>query len=196
MRRLFISHSSRDDGFVREIRQALAEHGVDAWIDSRELLPGGLLDPAIARAIDAASGLAVVVSPDSLQSRWVGKERRRALEVQRARGRDAYPVIPLSLDGTKLGVLEEYFDGEPIYVPMSSAAGGVDGCDAHPHPTRHRAPRGRRVRLHRPPCECASAGRGGRGVGRAVLRGAAGCREAGAAPARDRLHARDLQSVG
>jgi hypothetical protein len=63
-----------------------------------------------------------------LQSKWVGKELRHALEVQKQRGKDDYPVVPLSLDGTKLGVLEEFFGEEPLYVPLSSAAGGVEAA--------------------------------------------------------------------
>ena len=50
---------------------------------------------------------------------------RYALDVQKQRGKDQFPVIPLSLNGTKLGVLEEFFVEEPIYIPVSSAAGGV-----------------------------------------------------------------------
>jgi|GEM_PF-5244612 hypothetical protein len=34
MTRLFISHSSQDDAFVRELQQTLGLHDVDAWIDS------------------------------------------------------------------------------------------------------------------------------------------------------------------
>lgn len=126
MTTLFISHSSQDDAFVRELRQALADHKVGAWIDSRELLPGGLLEPDIKKAIHDSSAFAVVVSPDGLQSKWVGKELRYALEIQKQRGRDKFPVIPLSLDDTKLGVLEEFFDGEPLYIPVNSAAGGIE----------------------------------------------------------------------
>jgi len=86
--KLFISHSSKDDDFVRALQQSLADHGVTAWIDSRELLPGGLLEPDIAKAIDESAAYTVVVSPASLQSRWVGKELRHALEVQKQRGRE------------------------------------------------------------------------------------------------------------
>ena len=79
MSKLFISHSSKDDDVVRALQQALGDHAITAWIDSLELLPGGLLDPDIAKAIDEAAAYAVVVSPASLQSRWVGKELRHAL---------------------------------------------------------------------------------------------------------------------
>ncbi|MGH8490031.1 MAG: CHAT domain-containing protein, partial [Gammaproteobacteria bacterium] len=128
MTKLFISHSSQDDAFVRELQQALGLHSVDAWIDSRELLPGGLLDPDIAKAINESSAFAVVVSPASLQSKWVGKELRHALDVQKQRGREKLPVFALSLDDTKLGVLEQFFDGEPLYIPARSGAGGVEAA--------------------------------------------------------------------
>jgi hypothetical protein len=55
----------------------------------------------------------------------VGKELRHALKVQAERGRDAFPVIPLSLNGTRLGVLEALFGEEPTYIPVSSAPGGA-----------------------------------------------------------------------
>jgi len=35
---LFLSHSSAGDGFVRELRQALADLGQPVWIDSRQPL--------------------------------------------------------------------------------------------------------------------------------------------------------------
>ena len=61
-----------------------------------------------------------------LQSNWVGKEVRHALEVQKQRGKERFPVIPLSLDGTKLGVLGRVLRREPLYIAVSSVAGGVD----------------------------------------------------------------------
>jgi hypothetical protein len=128
MSKLFISHSSQDDGFVRDLQRALGDVGQDVWIDSRELRGGDPLWPEIQQAIEDASAYAVVVSIDALQSKWVGKELRYALDVQKQRGRDAFPVIPLSLNGTRLGVLEELFGEELIYIPVSSAAGGIDAA--------------------------------------------------------------------
>ncbi len=128
MTKLFISHSSQDDAFVRELRAALADHGQAGWIDSRELRGGDPLWTEIKQAIEAASAYAVVVSPDALQSKWVGKELRHALAVRDQRGKDSFPVIPLSLNGTKLGVLEEFFGEEPVYIPVSSEAGGVEAA--------------------------------------------------------------------
>ena len=69
-----------------------------------------------------------MVSIDALQSKWVGKELRHALSVREQRGKDNFPVIPLSLNGTKLGALEEYFGEEPVYIPVNSEAGGVEAA--------------------------------------------------------------------
>ena len=126
--KLFISHSSLDDAFVRELRWTLADLKQEVWIDSRELRGGDPLWPGIQKAIEESSAVAVVVSPNSLQAKWVGKELRHALDVQQQRGRDQFPVFVLSLDGTKLGVLEELFGHEPLYIPVSSAAGGVEAA--------------------------------------------------------------------
>ena len=128
MKKLFISHSSKDDDFVRELRTALNDHGQDGWIDSRELRGGDPLWSEIQKALDDASAYAIVVSTDSLQSKWVGRELRYALDVQKQRGKDKFPVIPLSLNNTKLGVLEEFFGEEPTYIPVSSDAGGVEAA--------------------------------------------------------------------
>ena len=95
MGRLFISHSSRDDDFVRELRVALADQGQDGWIDSRELRGGDPLWTDIQKAIEEASAYAVVVSTDSLQSKWVGKELTHALKLRDERGNDSFPVIPI-----------------------------------------------------------------------------------------------------
>jgi tetratricopeptide (TPR) repeat protein len=122
---VFISHSTDDDAVVRELQTALADLGVQVWIDSRQLRGGDRLWPEVQRAIEASSAFVVLVSPAALQSRWVGKELKLALHLQAERGADAFPVIPLSLDGTKLGVLEALFEDEPAYIPVRSAAGGV-----------------------------------------------------------------------
>src|SRR4029450_5230249 len=128
MTKLFISHSSQDDAFVRDLRAALADYGHDGWIDSRELRGGDPLWPEIQKAIDDASAYAGVISTDALQSKWVGRELRYALDVRKQRGKDQYPVIPLSLNATKLGVLEAFFGEEPVYIPVSSDAGGVEAA--------------------------------------------------------------------
>ena len=49
-------------------------------------------------------------------------------------GMQRFQVIPLSLNATKFGVLEEFFDEEPFYIGVSSDAGW-------PFPERRTLPR-------------------------------------------------------
>ena len=128
MTKLFISHSTADDSFVRELRIALYCYGQLGWIDSRELRGGDPLWSEIERAITDASSFAVVVSPDSLESDPVGRELRFALDLQRERGREQFPVIPLLLDGTGLGKFLEFFNEEPVYIRLNSGAGGIEAA--------------------------------------------------------------------
>jgi len=125
MGHLFLSHSSADDGFVRELQQALADLGQEVWIDSRQLKGGDPLGSKIKAAIEQAAGLAVLVSPDAHESEWVAKELKHGLKVQEERGLAAFPVILLALNGTKPGSLAGYFDEQPIHIPVSSRAGGA-----------------------------------------------------------------------
>src|SRR5581483_252208 len=128
MPKLFISHSTQDDGFVRELRAALADLGQDGWIDSRELRGGDPLWPEIQQAIEQASAFAVVISPDALQSSAVADEVAYAIKLRKKRGVKNYPVIPLALNGTKLGALGKLFGKEPVYIPVRSDAGGVEAA--------------------------------------------------------------------
>ncbi|MFM9104227.1 MAG: toll/interleukin-1 receptor domain-containing protein, partial [Cyanobium sp.] len=122
---LFLSHSSADDGFVRELRQALADLGQEVWIDSRQLKGGDPLWSEIQAAIEKAAGLAVLVSPKAFESDWVARELKHALKLQAERGRQAFPVILLALNGTKPASLAGYFDEEPASIAVSSAPGGA-----------------------------------------------------------------------
>lgn len=122
---LFISHASADDGFVRALRMALADHGQHGWIDSRELRGGSPLWTDIERAITQAKAFAVIVSPAALQSEWMGKELAHAVRLQKQRGKASFPIIPIALDGTQLGVLTQILGEEPVYIPASTQAGGI-----------------------------------------------------------------------
>ncbi|HEV7401972.1 MAG TPA: tetratricopeptide repeat protein [Chthoniobacteraceae bacterium] len=128
MNKLFISHSSEDDNFVRALQQALGELGQDVWIDSRQLRGGDPLWAEIQKAIEEASAYAVVVSPDALQSDWVSDELEHAVKVRDHRGGKAFQIIPLVLDGTKLGAFKKLIGAEPLHIEVKSAAGGVEAA--------------------------------------------------------------------
>ncbi|MBZ0285442.1 MAG: toll/interleukin-1 receptor domain-containing protein [Anaerolineae bacterium] len=71
---IFLSYSRRDTPFMQQVRDALLTNALQVWTDEN-LEPGSRAwETAIARAIRAAGCLVVILTPDSEQSEWVGRE--------------------------------------------------------------------------------------------------------------------------
>ena len=74
MPKLFISHSSQDDGFVRGLRQALADFNRDVWIDSLRI---ETLHPAIDAICNAIAALSVFQEYDISDRRHSSSDGQR-----------------------------------------------------------------------------------------------------------------------
>jgi tetratricopeptide (TPR) repeat protein len=122
---IFISHSSEDDAFVKELGEALENNGLPVWIDSRKLSGGNKLAPEIEAAIAEARQFLAIISPKTINSPWVRKEIQKALAMERARKDEGYKVIPLLLPGIEPSALENWFDEEPVGVRVEIKAGGL-----------------------------------------------------------------------
>jgi hypothetical protein len=123
---VFISHSSKDDPFVKELRRALEALSIRVWVDSRELRGGSKLEPEIERAVEEARQFVAVISANTINSPWVRKEIQKALEVERRREGEGYRVIPLLLPGVEPSALALWFEEEPVGVRVEvTKAGGL-----------------------------------------------------------------------
>lgn len=122
---IFISHTSKDDDFVKALRDALENYGLIVWADSRNLRGGSKLGSEIEEAIEGARQFIVVISPNTINSPWVRKEIQKALEVERKRRDEGYRVIPLLLPGIEPSALENWFDEEPVGVSVKIEVGGL-----------------------------------------------------------------------
>ncbi|MGH9799485.1 MAG: toll/interleukin-1 receptor domain-containing protein, partial [Blastocatellia bacterium] len=124
---VFISHTTTDDSFVKQLRDALTARGLTVWDDARYLRGGDQLWPEVAKAIEAASYFIVVFSQQSLSSNWVFKEFQLAqqIEVQRKAEGKTYRVIPLLLDEAELGTLQWVFPEERAVTRVSSKPGSL-----------------------------------------------------------------------
>src|SRR5262249_1505581 len=89
---VFISYSRKDYYFSESLTFSLIQRDVAAWLDVKDLQPGVDWEERLQSAIDNASHLVLVASPDSLHSPNVAVEWKRAL----ARG---IPVIVAHLRG-------------------------------------------------------------------------------------------------
>lgn len=90
---IFISYSHQDKEFVDRLVQDLQNSGVSIWVDSAEIKLGDSLIDKISEGIDKMEYLAVVLSPDSVNSSWVKKEVEVAMN-QEIRGKKI-KVLPL-----------------------------------------------------------------------------------------------------
>lgn len=77
---IFLSHTSADKPFVRELKRRLEAHGVtDIWLDEAEILIGDSLIKKIDEGLRKTRYIAVVLSSRSIKSAWVEKELEIAL---------------------------------------------------------------------------------------------------------------------
>jgi TIR domain len=122
--RLFISYCSRDNGAVEgleaELARALDRRGEphDLWRDRWRIRAGEPFQERIAEALRSADYLLVVLSEQSLGSRWVNVEWRQkyASEIDDGRVR----VIPVTLGKLEPSRLPDFLQGKhAMALPLS-----------------------------------------------------------------------------
>jgi hypothetical protein len=97
---VFLSHSSKDRPFARELAERLKQNGIDVWIDDVDLRIGESLVEAIGDAISRADYVAVIISNNSIKSGWVKHELQLAMARQVA-GNELI-VLPIVIEQCEL----------------------------------------------------------------------------------------------
>ncbi len=99
--RVFISYARKDkDRFVLEFARRLRAHGVDAWIDIWEMLPGdSLVDKVFEEGIKNARAMIIVLSQNSVDRPWVREELNTAF-LRRLSGK--LRIIPVVIDDCEI----------------------------------------------------------------------------------------------
>ena len=96
--RTFISHSSKDKPFVRELDRALRAFGVQTFLDERDIQIGEWIPRCISTSIEASAHLCVVISKNSAESDWVRQEIATAIPIEEERKTNF--ILPILLDDT------------------------------------------------------------------------------------------------
>jgi len=89
----FISHSSAQKPLAREIRDALAQRGLEVWLDEADLRAGSLLRTELQRAVAARAALILLWSEQAADSRWVLAELLMGFHLDRQ-------LLPCAVDNT------------------------------------------------------------------------------------------------
>src|SRR5688572_20997404 len=96
---IFISHSSVDKPFVRQLADSLAYYGVPLFLDEREIKIGDNIPAKLYSALDKATHVVYVLSSHSINSNWVKEEfsiaKKRQLDNQ------GCVLLPILLDDVK-----------------------------------------------------------------------------------------------
>lgn len=93
MTTLFISHSSKDKFFVRNLAERLVAEGIKVWIDEAEIKIGDSLIQKISEGIKDSDYLVVVLSQSSINSNWVQKELQMAMTREIIGNRVILPIL-------------------------------------------------------------------------------------------------------
>jgi TIR domain len=83
----FLSHSSADKLFVRQLTAELESRDVKVWLDEIEMGIGDSSFEHVAKGIEKAEYFAIVLSNYSNESKWVRNELKAALNRELNEGR-------------------------------------------------------------------------------------------------------------
>jgi hypothetical protein len=101
MRQLFISYSREDRDFVDGLIRDISDAGFDVWLDREDIRGGTQWRAAITRAIHECSAFLVILSPNSVGSRNVGRELELASDNNR-------PILPIIYQPCEIPAEFEY----------------------------------------------------------------------------------------
>jgi hypothetical protein len=89
----FISYSTKDEAFAKRLHSKMREHNLRVWFANEDLKGGRKLHEQIDEAIRVYDKFIIVLSPESLRSKWVMKEVRRTRKAELANNqRKFFPI--------------------------------------------------------------------------------------------------------
>lgn len=92
-KKVFISHSHKDRDFAERLSRELIDQGQDVWFDKWEIQPGdSIVDKIFEEGLSNASAFVIVLSKESVRSKWV-REELNVATIRRIE--DLTRVIPL-----------------------------------------------------------------------------------------------------
>jgi hypothetical protein len=117
--KVFVSHASEDkDIFVREFARKLRDHGVEAWFDEWEMLPGDkLIHKIFEEGLKAPDAFIIVLSKTSVTKPWVREELDVAAVKRISNGMKLIPVVidDCEIPGVLTATLYQKFDKPESY---------------------------------------------------------------------------------
>ncbi|HOD66573.1 MAG TPA: toll/interleukin-1 receptor domain-containing protein [candidate division Zixibacteria bacterium] len=97
---VFLCHSSKDKPFVRGLAAELTKQAIDVWIDEKEINVGDYLAERVSKGISDSKFMVVVLSRNSVDSRWVQVEMNKGMSKEIEDRRTV--VLPIVIDDCQI----------------------------------------------------------------------------------------------
>jgi nucleoside 2-deoxyribosyltransferase len=109
--KVFVSHSTRDQGLVMALTNILSKFGVEVSVGKWYLVPDQNIPPRDLNKIKNSDCVVALLTPNGIRSKWVQQEIGYALNAKK-------PLIPLvekGMDPKELGALQDkdYIEYDP-----------------------------------------------------------------------------------
>lgn len=109
--KVFISHSSRDQGLVISLANLLSKFGVEVFVAEWYLSPGERLDTKVFGQIEKSDCVVALLTREGIRSGWVHEEIGYSLQ----RNRPIIPIVEKGVDPKDLAALQgrDYIEYNP-----------------------------------------------------------------------------------
>lgn len=112
----FLSHSSKDKTFIRQLAADLTNSGITVWLDEQMIKVGDSIAEKVSQGLAESDYFLIALSDNSVESEWVKKELNHALisEIEEKQVK----VLPLLLSECDIPVLikdKKYADFRQSY---------------------------------------------------------------------------------
>jgi hypothetical protein len=101
---VFISYSHKNKKFVNRLTIDLEKTGTSVWLDEKKIKVGDLISKKIEDGISKCDFFCLVISKHSVNSKWVEREYRTALNMQLSPGTTP-KILPLLIEDVELPLL-------------------------------------------------------------------------------------------
>lgn len=88
---VFLSHSGDDEEFVTSVASILRRHGISVWYSKTNIRGGQKWHDEIGVALNRCDWFVLILSPNSVNSKWVKRELLFALQENRFENK----IVPL-----------------------------------------------------------------------------------------------------
>ena len=102
----FVSYNNKDELFAQRLYNDLQNNGVRCWYAPEDIKIGDQIRPTLDRQIRLRDKLLVILSINSIESKWVGDEVESALEEEQKNGR--LVLFPIRIDNAVMDLRKDW----------------------------------------------------------------------------------------